>query len=464
MIKQILDEIASISGKNDKRDKLTEHADNELLKEVLYKANSRRVKFWIKQIPEYEPSLNTSYTLSEALNDLKVLTEREVRGNAAIEFVKTTLEHLNKDDAEVLERVIKKDLKIGMDTGINKAIPNLIEETPYMGAKSFSIKGAKKLFGNGKKVFSQIKMDGTYRNAIIRNGEVELLSRQGEVSYLTDAPFLNELANFPDCVLNGELTIDGFDRYEANGMVSSIMDILKKAEERGETVTNKKILAFEKKHGNFQDAINSMRFTVWDIISVDEYFAKKCEKPYEERFSLLQDRIIDVAPEMISVVETVIVDNYGEAMEHFLDSQERGLEGTIIKSSDGIWKDGKPTYQIKMKLEMNIDLIVVEPVFGNEGTKYEEFINGFKLKSSDGLIQTTARGVKEKEMKEFTKVGDNLVGEVMEVKCSGLSQDVDGNWSLLHPSVVEWRKDKNTCDSLESAKEIQEMAKSLENI
>jgi hypothetical protein len=44
-----------------------------------------------------------------------------------------------------------------------------------------------KLFEKGKAVMSQVKADGTYRNAIIRSGEVELISRQGEVSTLTGA-------------------------------------------------------------------------------------------------------------------------------------------------------------------------------------------------------------------------------------------------------------------------------------
>ncbi len=118
------------------------------------------------------------------------------------------LNSVSLDDAYVIERIIDKNLKIGMDSGINKVIPNLIEETPYQGAKSFSEKGALKLFEKGKAVMSQVKADGTYRNAIIRSGEVELISRQGEVSTLTGAKFLEELSHLEDCVLNGELTID----------------------------------------------------------------------------------------------------------------------------------------------------------------------------------------------------------------------------------------------------------------
>jgi hypothetical protein len=42
-------------------------------------------------------------------------------------------------------------------TGINKIIPKLIEETPYQGAKSFSVKGAMKLFEK-KAVMSKLKL------------------------------------------------------------------------------------------------------------------------------------------------------------------------------------------------------------------------------------------------------------------------------------------------------------------
>lgn len=462
MIKQILDEIAAVSGKNDKRAILKKYADNDLLKEVLYKANSRRVKFWIKQIPEYTTN-GKNMPLVWAFDHLEDIQNREVRGNTASEHLAYILSSLSEDDANIIERVIKKDLKIGMDTGINECIPNLIEETPYMGAKSFSESGAKKLFGKGKVVYSQVKMDGTYRNAIIMNGEVELVSRQGEVSVLTGAPFMEELATMDDCVFNGELTIDGFERYEANGMVSSIMDILQKAKERGDKETNKRIAEFEEKHGGFQDAINKMRYTIWDMVTIDEYFEKHSKRKYLVRFDCVVERLTwtDKKYEHLSVVETKVVETYGDAMEHFLDTQRRGLEGTIIKAADGEWKDGKPSYQIKMKLEMNVDLRVVKPVFGNVGTKYETLINGFELESSDGLIKTTARGVKESEMKTFTEMGDDMIGEIMEVKCNGLSQNDKGEWSLLHPSVAEWRKDKNTCDSLESAQEIQEMAKTL---
>jgi DNA ligase-1 len=461
MIKKILDEIASISGKNDKGKELSKHKDNELLKKVIYLAHSPRIKFYIKQIPTYTAAGKGKFTLETATTELNLLSGRQYTGSEATSFLKSLLEDLTPDDAYVIERIIDKNLKIGMDSGINKVIPNLIEETPYQGAKSFSEKGALKLFGKGKTVMSQVKADGTYRNAIIRSGEVELISRQGEVSSLVGTTFLKELSQLDDCVLNGELTIDGFKRTIANGMVNSIMDITEKANERGPVETKKKITEFEEKHDSYTAALTAMRFTVWDMISVEEYFAANSDVSYTKRFKALELALSSHNLKNVSVVETRYIKSYEEAMEHFLDTQKRGLEGTIIKSSEAGWKDGKPTYQIKMKLEMSMDLRIVGFKYGTKGTKNENVISVLELESECGKLKTAPAGMDEDMMADITKRQDELMGTIVEIRCCGLSQNSKGEWSTQHPSVTELRPDKNTCDTLESCKEIEEMAKTL---
>lgn len=460
-IKQILDEIASISGKNDKGKALAKHKDNELLKRVIYMAHSPRVKFFIKQIPEYtNDGFENNMLLEDALTSLIVITSRIVTGNDAVVLLQNILNSVSLDDAYVIERIIDKNLKIGMDSGINKVIPNLIEETPYQGAKSFSVKGAMKLFEKGKAVMSQVKADGTYRNAIIRSGEVELISRQGEVSTLTGAKFLTELSNLDDCVLNGELTIDGIKRTIANGMVNSIMDIVEKADERGEEETAKKILAFDEKHGSYLDTLNKIRFTVWDRITVDEYFDAKSDVEYHTRYNTLKHQLDDLNLENVELIETRFIRTYAEAMEHFLDTQRRGLEGTIIKLASAGWKDGKPTYQIKMKLEMDMDLRIIGFNYGTKGTKNENVISVLQLESECGLLKTAPGGMTEVMMADITGRQDELMGTVVQIRCCGLSQ-TDKGWSTQHPSIVELRSDKNTCDTLESCIEIENMAKIL---
>lgn len=467
-IKEILDSISAVGGKKDKIDTLSKHKDNELLKQVIYLAHSPRVKFFIKQIPTYD-FVEETLTLEESLVELKKIADRSYTGGAATDFLLGLLAYSHPDDAYVIERIIGKDLKIGMDSSINKVIPKLIEETPYQGAVSFSEKGVLKLLevksrtqgGKVHKLISQIKADGTYRNAIIINGEVELLSRQGEVSTLKGAKFLDELSQLDDCVLNGELTVDGIEnRAVANGIVTSVMDIFQKAEERGEKETDKKIKAFTEKHGDINDVINRLRFTVWDMITVDEYLQANSAVPYETRYASLVVMLTRHDFDNIDIVETRWVSTYEEAMEHFLDAQKRGLEGTILKSTLAGWKDGKPTYQIKMKLEMDMDLRIIGFNYGNKGTKNENVISVLQLESEDGLLKTSPGGMTEAMMADITERQEELLGTVVQIRCCGLSQTERG-WSTQHPSIVELRSDKMTCDTLESCIEIENMAKTL---
>lgn len=209
-IKEIFDEIANESSTNEKMNILSKYKDNSLLKKVLYLANSGRIKFYIRQIPEYNPDSEPDKTLEWALNGLEKITSREYTGNQAILWLQTLLTCLSKDDAYILERIIEKDCKIGMGTSnINKVFPKLIEKTSYMGCLPFDPKRVHKIFdeSKGKGAICEIKADGRYCNIIIENNGVSLTSRQGEETLLDGSLLVHELSKFDNCVLNGELVI-----------------------------------------------------------------------------------------------------------------------------------------------------------------------------------------------------------------------------------------------------------------
>jgi len=98
---------------------------------------------------------------------------------------------------------------------------------------------------------------------------------------------------------------------------------------------------------------------------------KKSTRPYEERLAQLEAIIKEKQPTRIDLIESRIVTTFREAMEHFQEALALDLEGTIVKDLEGAWKDGKPNWQVKMKLDMNIDLKTVRYLYGNEGTKNE---------------------------------------------------------------------------------------------
>jgi ATP-dependent DNA ligase len=468
-IKAIFDEIAAESSTNQKMEILKKYKDNELLKRVLYLANSKRVKFFIKQIPDYTPDVNGE-RLEWALDGLNLLIDRTYTGHTALNWLQTLLSGVSSEDAYVIERIIEKDCKIGMGTTfMNKVFKDLIEDTPYMGAISFDEKKARSIFDNGGRGISQIKMDGRYCNAIIRSGEVELESRSGEATIVTGAKFLSELVNFEDCVLNGELTMDGVPRYESNGIIASVIDIQSKRGERTEKETAKKLEVFEKKHGSFEKALNSIRYTVWDVISIDEYFNKLSKIPYLVRLAKVERCISESNATMVKMIESRIVHSYKEAMDHFqevLATEVDGVpqEGTILKSNAGTWKDGKPNWQIKMKLEMDLDLKIVGFNYGAKGTKNEDVISSLNCESSDGLVKTRPQGIKEDMMIYITENQPELMGKIVKVKCNGLSKDKEGNYSLLYPAFMEIRDDKTEADSLETIKNVEDMVKNLTTV
>jgi hypothetical protein len=462
-IKEIFDEIAVESGTNEKMNILSKYKDNKLLKRVLYLANSKRVKFYIKQIPTYTADVERPESLEWALDGLVALSTRQFTGHKAINWLKVLLSSISAGDAYVLERIIEKDLRIGMGTrNINKVFPDLIEKTPYMGAKSYTEKLVRDLFKNGKAVYSDIKMDGRYQNAIINEGDVELISRQGEPTPVGDALFLNELKDFPNVVLNGELTIDGLDRYSANGIIASIVDIEGKRDTRSADETLIKISGFEKKHGHYYSYMDKIVYTVWDMIYLDEYFNPdkvKSERQYKFRRYELRNLINTWKFKMIRSVESKIVNSYEEAVQHFQEALNRGLEGTIIKSMDGQWKDTKPNWQVKMKLEINVDLKITGFNYGTG--KNSNVVSSLSCESSCGQIKTRPTGIDEDMMQHITDNQDNLLGTILEVKCSGLSKDANNNYSLLHPVFKVLRDDKLEANSLEEIIEIENAAKKL---
>ena len=453
-IKQIFDEIANESGTNMKMKILKKYEDNELLVRVLYMANSKRVKFYIKQIPEYHTTneLHLQHkSLEYALDELSKLSNRELTGHAAIAHLQQILGYLDADDAYIIERIIEKDCKIGMGTrNINKVIPDLIEKTGYMGCKPYSRKLINDLLKDAT-AYSQEKMDGRFVNIVIQGGEVEMESRQGEPTLLDDPAFMAELSSLnKDCVLNGELTMDGVERYQSNGMIASLIDIAKKGGDA------KKIAKFEKKHMGYREALDAVRVTAWDILTLDEYFTRTCKRPYYARLDELKTTFASLGESQLSVVETRIVSNVEEVMSHFIEVLNRKGEGTVVKSLDGVWADKKPNYQIKVKKEMDLDLRITGFNYGTEGTKNENVISTIETESEDGLLKTAASNMDEDTMDYVTSHQEELMGTIIEVKCSGVSQDDKGNYSTLHPRFKAFRDDKDVANTLEECIEINE--------
>ena len=472
-ILDLLEKIRATNKKSEKIALLSANKDLPFLKKVIYLAHSPRVKFYIKAIPTYECLEIPAFSnIDFALKSLENIQNRVITGSAAIERLKDTLSILSSQDAEIIKLIIGKNLKIGMDSSINEVYPGLIEESPYQGASSYSKAKFLKLFENARKdddypyVISQIKADGTYRNAILSDGDIILESRQGELSYFPeDIPLYDDLHEimgiFNQHVVTGELVLSCEpDRPKANGIITSIMKYCQDLESRPDKENSDILKKFEEKHGNMGVYLQALEMHVWDLIPADNFVNGSCNTPYETRFDQISYAISELGLTHVKVVETKHVQTPEQALEHYSSAQARGLEGTIVKSASAGWKSGKPTYQVKLKLEMELDLKIVGFKYGTPGTKNEDWISVLELESSCGKLSTAPGGMKEDLMKYVTTNMDKLKGTVVSIKCNGITNTVKG-YSTMHPSIVELRTDKKIANSLEECLEIEKSVKTL---
>jgi ATP-dependent DNA ligase len=451
-IHRIFEALKSHSGKIEKREIIEQNKDNEVFKEILRLTYSPNIVFYMKQIPKKQGEIKNEVLLEEAVEKLFPIYSRKVTGNNAKEFIQYMLNQMSEENAEIIRGIINKGFSIGINKKIiNEAIPGLIPEFPYMGAKPFSYKNVKKMFENNGTVICQIKMDGRYVNIFNNDGEGIMVSRNGKNSFVPSEDLLNDISNIDDYVLNGEFLVEGFSRYEANGIIASIIKIYEKEIEGKDVSKDKKKI---EKHGfTFDELVNKVYITVWDLIPRELFIKNEEWKiPYSERLEILKDIIEN--SKKIKLIHSKYISNYDECLEYFQEVLKQGEEGLILKSADNTWKDGK-SKQVKMKLEMTVDLRIIDYVKGKG--KFENTLGAIVCASENEKLFIQASGFTDDLRNEIWENRFKYLYTIVEIKANAISKDENGKMSLLHPVFKSLRNDKDNADTLNEIINIQNM-------
>jgi len=449
-ITKFINEINKTNGSNDKIATLTSYKSDTLVQRVL-KMTYDKVCFTygvtMKNIPTISNYAGTA-TLSEALDVLENdFATRKITGNAALLKLEQVLFSLSEEDAIVLIKIIGRDLKIAMGrTSINKVIKNLIVKPPYMRCEIGNEKNVKKNIDFKKRVFSQVKMDGTYRAATIDSDDITVMSRAGnEDSFpIIEKEILS--LEIDGGTLLGEMTLRGEqDRSVGNGIINSITE----RELRQSDIV----------------------FTVWDLVPANEYSMDKDQikaatkagtlSKYGARLDKLEAMLKEANLKNVELVEYKEVQSMKEAYEHFQVITERGDEGTVIKTEELVWKDGNSKQQLKVKLVVEIDVRIVSFNKGNIGSKNEAYFSGINYSNDDGTIQGSV-GVTSltEELRDwFFDNMDKVTGDVMTLVCNDITQARGSEtFALSHPRYEELRGKEKVTDTLERALEQKTMA------
>ena len=431
-INQFLNDLASNSSRNYKIEQLEKNKDNEVLREVIRLALDPFTQFYQRKIPAY--TANGGGCLVQAIDSLYDLSSRVVTGNAAIQRLTEILSGLDSCNAKVIERIIQKDLKCGVQASTANVVwTGLVSEYPCMLCSQFDQKLVDKI---NYPAYVQLKMDGMRFNAIVKDGKCEFRSRNGKEIFLLgnlEQEFIS-LAGDVDCVFDGELMvmhpddIQFMDRQTGNG-------ILNKA--------NKGTISVKE--------AAMVHATVWDVIPYILFQDGHCGTPYSTRYATLKS-LVEKQPsknKKIWLVTTDIVNTFEEAQAIFEGYLESGLEGIILKDGSGPWEDKRAKHQIKFKGELECDLKIVAVEEGKG--KAEGMLGAILCESSDGVVKVSVgSGFTDAHRKNYWK--ENLVDRIVAVKYNSRIKNKAGEDSLFLPVFVELRDDKDEADSSKDIK------------
>lgn len=460
MIYEILEQLASTTKRKEKEAILSKQKDNMLLKETFRLALNPYINYYIKKIPSYNTLTIPKYSLNDAFGLLGKLSSREKTGHAAIDHLTSLLEGLPKNDAIVLERVIKQDLRCGIqDSTVNKIWKDWIPVYPCLLGEPYSVELFNKF---NLPAYAQIKADGVRFNAHVTEYSVEICGRSGkEIDLLGN---LKEefvaLRKFcpTDMVFDGELIV-----LEEDGTVMP--------RKKGNGIINKAI-----KGTISNEEAARVRAVIWDMIPKENFDEHVYNVSYTKRYNKLKeylsefDKVYYDNPEesflnvlkgsdkkKITLIETRVVSSVEEVDEFYAEAVARGEEGIMLKDMSVIWDDSRSKLILKLKAEHDCDLVIVGFNWGTEGTKNEFKVGSIICESCDGKVNVSISGMSDDERDDVTlnfeeKYKGKIVTVTYNEKISSKEKGREGIFSLFLPRIQEFRQDKVTADHSDKIK------------
>jgi len=422
--------------RNEKISILTEHSDLDLLNKVLFAALDPYTQYNIRKIPPYTSNGN-NLSIGVFLSHLNEFSERIVTGNAAIERLTVLLADLTPEAAIVAERIIKKDLRCGVQAStVNKVYEQLIPTYPCLLAKPYDEKSIARI---AYPAYSQIKADGMRVNvhyALDEDGTYCVIVRGRSGKLVNLHGYLDDAFNYLGKTIGGPVVFDGeMVVLEKDGTVMS--------RKKGNGILNKAV-----KGTISEDEASRVRVRLWDVIHMSSFLACHDGAPYSNRYGSLDMLVNDTPHEKYEMIETVVVHSFEEAMDHYRKAITDGQEGTIIKNMSHPWEDTRSKHLVKLKAEEECDLEVVGYNPGAVGTKNENKMGSLICESSDGKVVVSISGFSDDLRDEITENIQEWIGRIVTVRyneriADKSRSDVD---SLFLPRFQELREDKDEAD------------------
>ena len=429
-VHEIITELENTPGGNDKLAILARESENWEFRQVLKMALDPFITYGIKKVPEYKAERYGAISLPKALSNIERDIVGTQRSHKTIDSLIKILCQVDAEAANVLERVISKDLKCGVSVStVNKIWPALIPDFKVMLAE----KTTNKTLANIEfPAYVQRKFDGMRINLVIKeNGNYQVFSRNGKPVETFDL-FANLPAGFANSVLDGELLCldengNYSDRKTSNGICNKAI--------RG-TIT--------------PEEADKMVMVVWDAIPVKNATngIATTGLSYEMRLAFLQGQFAKgIDDKVLRLASTATVDSMEKVYELFANELANGEEGIILKNIKSQWQPKRSKDMIKFKAENTADLIIVDVTEG--AGRLMGKLGAFLCQTSDGLLEVSVgTGFSDDEREKY--FSKNYIGAVIEVTYNEQIESKGKKLpSLFLPVYQSMRPDKSEANTME---------------
>jgi DNA ligase-1 len=358
---------------------------------------------------------------------LDKLSNREITGHDALADVNGFILN-NPGYEELIYNIFDRNLKTRThDKIINKVFKDLIP--------TYDIPLAKKYEEHMKKVkfdidawYASRKLDGLRCNAIIdAKGEIEIRSRTGKPFHTLELvkEELRKL-NLRSTVFDGEICIVREDGSED-------------------------FAAIQKEYNKKDHTIPNPRYKIFDILTLEEFQAKKGTDILSVRTTRLSETI-PADNNILSIVEQTLVRDEAHLQELRDEAKELGWEGIMIRKD--IPYEGKRSDKLlKCKLFIDAEYVVVAVVMGDKRVIAEDD-EGETVEVTEELLSKVVimhkghevgvgSGFSQDERRYYHEHPDEIIGKEITVQYFEETVDKTGKISLRFPTVKTiWKEGK----------------------
>ena len=330
---------------------------------------------------------------------------------------------LDSECAELLEKLVCKDLSIGCDAKtINKEIPGCIP--------TFDVQLANKYFDKpqyveGKTFAITTKIDGGRIIAIKQGGHVEFFTRAGQrYEGLVDLEDeMNRLMPDNTC-LDGEITL----LCNPKALTSK--------EQYKETM---KIVRTKdpEKHG--------IKMLVFDWMPADDFKRQQCDFAYKVRRNELERLFNSIDFRYFELLPILYVGEDTSKITEILEEEvANGEEGIMINDYNAIYEFKRTNSLLKVKKMQTLDL---EIIGFEEGTgRLAGTLGAILVRYKNNNVVKVGSGFSDEVREQIWNYQMHYSGKIVEIQYFEETTNADGGESLRFPIFKDFRYDKLEAD------------------